>query len=67
MVRRKELIDKLLEALDEAYREEIERLRGAIETHMAASLELVKDDPRVRLSEADYQLWEMLREREVLR
>ena len=57
---RKQLLAKLLEALDEAYRDEVERLRLAIEVHMQASLELVKDDPRVRLSEADYQLWEVL-------
>lgn len=41
-------------------RKELERLIKAIEQHMEQSLQMVKDDPRVRLSEADYQLWEVL-------
>jgi hypothetical protein len=41
-------------------RKEVERLIKAIEQHMESSLELVKNDPRVRLSEADYKLWEAL-------
>lgn len=39
---------------------EIERLRKAVLNHMEQSLDLVRNDPRVRLSEADYQLWEVL-------
>lgn len=41
-------------------RKELERLIKAIEQHMEQSLQMVKDDPRVRLSEADYKLWEAL-------
>ena len=58
--RKQRMLNKLLEALDETYREEIERLRQAIETHMNDSVALVQNDPKVRLSEADYQLWEAL-------
>ncbi len=58
--RKQRMLNKLLEALDETYREEIERLRQAIETHMNDSVALVQNDPKVRLSEADYQLWEVL-------
>ena len=68
------ILARLLESLDESYRDEIERSRNlseqnywlatkfktAIYKHMQESLELVKDDPRVRLSEADYKLWEVL-------
>lgn len=39
---------------------EIDKLRKAIWQHMEQSLDLVRNDPRVRLSEADYQLWEVL-------
>jgi hypothetical protein len=40
--------------------EEIERLWSAIEAHQQRSLQMVKDDPKIRLSAADYELWEVL-------
>lgn len=64
---RDKLVRQVLVTLDECYREEIERWRGiadrlkaAIEVHQVGSLDLVKDNPAVRLSEADYELWEVL-------
>ena len=58
--KRQELLNRLLEALDEAYRDEVERLRLAIRVHQEHSLELIQNNPAVRLSEADYELWEVL-------
>ena len=64
---RDKLVRQVLVTLDECYREEIERwrniadrLRLAVEAHQQASFDLVKDNPAVRLSEADYELWEVL-------
>jgi hypothetical protein len=54
------ILARLLEALDESYRDEIERLRLAIRVHQEHSLELIQNNPAVRLSEADYELWEVL-------
>jgi hypothetical protein len=54
------ILARLLEALDESYRDEIERLRLAIRVHQEQSLEMIQNNPAVRLSEADYQLWEVL-------
>ena len=65
--RKRQIIAPLLAALDEAYRDEIERLRcindrlkAAIEVHQEHSLELIQNNLAVRLSEADYELWEVL-------
>lgn len=55
-----EILCDLMSMVREACDEEIERLRLAIEVHQQHSLDLVKDDPRVRLSDADYELWEAL-------
>lgn len=55
-----ELLGKLVGFACEEYASEIKRLTQAIETHMESSLAMVKDDPRIRLSEADYKLWEVL-------
>jgi len=40
--------------------DEIERLRLAIEMHQRHSLQMLIEDPRIRLSEADYELWKVL-------
>ncbi len=57
---RDKLVRQVLVTLDECYREEIERLRLAIRVHQEHSLELIQNNPAVRLSEADYELWEVL-------
>jgi hypothetical protein len=57
-----ELHQRLNSAVRESRDEEIERLRLAIEMHQRHSLQMVKDDPKIRLSAADYELWEVLGE-----
>lgn len=66
---RDKLVRQILVALDECYREEIERWRGiaeklrtVIEVHQQSSFDLIKDNPAVRMSEADYELWEVLQD-----
>jgi len=55
-----ELLQRLSSASRESWHEEIERLRLAIEMHQRHSLQMVIEDPRIRLSEADYELWKVL-------
>jgi len=55
-----QILADLMSLVREACDEEIERLRLAVEVHQQRSLEMVKDDPRIRLSDADYELWEVL-------
>ncbi len=54
------LLAKLVGFACEEWANEVKRLMEAIETHMNDSLKLIQDDPKVRLSEADYKLWEIL-------
>jgi hypothetical protein len=55
-----QILADLMSLVRESCDEEIERLRLAIETHQQRSLQMVKDDPKIRLSEADYELWKVL-------
>jgi hypothetical protein len=55
-----QILADLMSLVRESCDEEIERLRLAIETHQQRSLQMVKDDPKIRLSDADYELWEVL-------
>ena len=55
-----QILADLMGMVREACNEEIERLRLAIEAHQQRSLQMVKDDPKIRLSAADYELWEVL-------
>lgn len=54
------ILAKLVGFACEEWANEVKRLKDAIEQHMHDSLQLVQDDPKVRLSEADYKLWEVL-------
>lgn len=54
------LMAKLVQFACEEWANEVKRLKDAIEQHMHDSLKLIQDDPKVRLSEADYKLWEVL-------
>jgi hypothetical protein len=54
------LLAKLVGFACDEWANEVKRLMEAIETHMNDSLKLIQDDPKVRLSEADYKLWEVL-------
>ena len=55
-----QILADLMAMVRECCEEEIERLRLAIEMHQQRSLQMVKDDPKIRLSAADYELWEVL-------
>jgi hypothetical protein len=54
-----QILADLMAMVRECCEEEIERLRLAIEMHQRHSLQMVKDDPKIRLSAADYELWEV--------
>jgi len=55
-----QILADLMAMVRESCDEEIERLRLAIEMHQRHSLQMVIEDPRIRLSEADYELWKVL-------
>jgi hypothetical protein len=55
-----QILADLMAMVRECCEEEIERLWSAIESHQQRSLQMVKDDPKIRLSAADYELWEVL-------
>jgi hypothetical protein len=55
-----QILADLMAMVRECCEEEIERLWSAIEAHQQRSLQMIKDDPKIRLSAADYELWEVL-------
>ena len=55
-----QILADLMSLVRETCNEEIERLRLAIEVHQQHSLQMVRDDSNIRLSAADYELWEVL-------
>ena len=55
-----QILADLMAMVRECCEEEIERLRLAIEMHQRHSLQMVIEDPKIRLSAADYELWEVL-------
>lgn len=55
-----QILADLMSVVRESCNEEIERLRLAIEMHQRHSLQMVIEDPKIRLSAADYELWEVL-------
>jgi hypothetical protein len=55
-----QILADLMSVVRESCDEEIERLRLAIEMHQRHSLQMVIEDPKIRLSAADYELWEVL-------
>jgi len=57
-----QILADLMAMVRESCDEEIERLRLAIEIHQRHSLQMVIEDPKIRLSAADYELWEVLGE-----
>ncbi len=55
-----QILADLMSLVRESCNEEIERLRSAIEMHQRHSLQMLIEDPRIRLSEADHELWKVL-------
>jgi len=55
-----QILADLMSVVRESCDEEIERLRLAIEMHQRHSLQMLIEDPKIRLSEADYELWKVL-------
>ena len=55
-----QILADLMSLVRESCDEKIERLRLAIEMHQRHSLQMVIEDPKIRLSAADYELWEVL-------
>jgi hypothetical protein len=55
-----QILADLMSVVRESCDEEIWRLRLAIERHQQRSLQMVIEDPKIRLSAADYELWEVL-------
>lgn len=55
-----QILADLMGLVREACEDEIQRLRGAVREHQKQSLQMIADDPMIRLSQADYELWEVL-------